>query len=86
MSINELHTTSRCLFSRATLIKCSERKSLDQRSTLRKTMSHRRGPVPMTMVESVSLDDLLTANEVTDHLDGIDVARQALANSAKLMA
>jgi len=27
-----LHTTSRCLFSRATLIKCSEKKSLDQRS------------------------------------------------------
>jgi hypothetical protein len=32
---NALHTTSRCLCSRATLIKCSERKSLDQRSVNR---------------------------------------------------
>ncbi len=32
MNINALHTTSRCLCSRATLIKCSERNSLDQRS------------------------------------------------------
>jgi len=63
---NALHTTSRCLFSRATLIKCLARKSLDQRSTLRKTMSRRRGPVPMTMVESVSLDHLLAAKKVVD--------------------
>jgi len=31
-TVNALHTTSRCLFSRATRIECSERKSLDQRS------------------------------------------------------
>jgi hypothetical protein len=32
MNINALHTTSRCLFARATLIQCSERKSLERRN------------------------------------------------------
>ena len=54
-------------------------------STLRKSISsngksHRSGPA-----SSVSFDHLLAAKNLAERLGGIEVARQALANLAKLM-
>lgn len=56
-----------------------------QVSTLRKTTHSRRSSTGSTSVQDVSLEHLLAAKNLAERLGGIEVARRALANLAKLI-